>query len=68
VLRTEVQQFTTVFAEALRGGYEPAVVAEHVLDGIRDDRFYILPAQPEILDMVDARFTGLLERRNPEPR
>ncbi len=68
VLRTEVQQFTTVFAEALRGGYEPAVVAEHVLDGIRNDRFYILPAQPEILDMVDVRFTGLLERRNPEPR
>ena len=67
-MRTEVQQFTEVFQAALRGGYAPDVVADHVLDGIRDDRFYILPAQPEILDMVDVRFTGLLERRNPDPR
>jgi NAD(P)-dependent dehydrogenase (short-subunit alcohol dehydrogenase family) len=67
-MRPEVQQFTTVFEEALRTGYAPDVVAEHVLDGIRNDRFYILPAQPEILDMVDVRFSGLLERRNPDPR
>jgi NAD(P)-dependent dehydrogenase (short-subunit alcohol dehydrogenase family) len=67
-LRPEVQQFTTVFEEALRQGYAPDVVADHVLDGIREDRFYILPAQPEILTVVDARMTGILERRNPEPR
>ena len=67
-MRTEVQQFTEVFQAALRGGYAPDVVADQVLDGIRNDRFYILPAQPEILDVVDVRFTGLLERRNPDPR
>jgi len=66
--RTEVQQFATMFEEALRQGYAPDVVADHVLDGIRSDRFYILPAQSEVLDMVDTRFTAILERRNPELR
>jgi NAD(P)-dependent dehydrogenase (short-subunit alcohol dehydrogenase family) len=67
-LRPEVQQFAEVFEQALRGGYAPDVVAEHVLDGIREDRFYILPAQPEVLVAVDARMSGILERRNPIPR
>jgi NAD(P)-dependent dehydrogenase (short-subunit alcohol dehydrogenase family) len=67
-MRVEVQQFATVFEAALRGGYDPDVVADHVLDGIRNDRFYIFPAQPEVLDLVDARLTGILERRNPAPR
>jgi NAD(P)-dependent dehydrogenase (short-subunit alcohol dehydrogenase family) len=67
-LRPEVQQFAAVFEQALRGGYAPDVVAEHVLDGIREDHFYILPAQPEVLVAVDARMSGILERRNPSPR
>jgi NAD(P)-dependent dehydrogenase (short-subunit alcohol dehydrogenase family) len=66
--RAEVQQFTTQFEAALRLGYPPEVVADHVVDGIRNDRFYIFPAQPEILDLVDARMNGILERRNPDPR
>jgi NAD(P)-dependent dehydrogenase (short-subunit alcohol dehydrogenase family) len=67
-LRDEVQQFVAGFEAALQAGYAPEVVAEHVLDGIRQDRFYILPAQPDILEFVDARMTGILERRNPDPR
>jgi NAD(P)-dependent dehydrogenase (short-subunit alcohol dehydrogenase family) len=66
--RPEIQQFVTTFEAALRAGYPPDVVAEHVLDGIRADRFYILPAQPEILETVDARLRGIIERRNPDPR
>ncbi len=66
-LREEVQQFTAGFEAALQAGYPPTVVADHVLDGIRADRFYILPAQPEVLDRVDARMHGILERRNPDP-
>lgn len=66
-LRDEVQQFTAGFEAALQAGYPPTVVADHVLDGIREDRFYILPAQPEVLDRVDARMRGILERRNPDP-
>jgi NAD(P)-dependent dehydrogenase (short-subunit alcohol dehydrogenase family) len=66
-LRDEVQQFATGFEAALQTGYSPDVVAEQVLDGIRSDRFYIFPAQPEIVALVDARMTGIIERRNPDP-
>jgi NAD(P)-dependent dehydrogenase (short-subunit alcohol dehydrogenase family) len=66
-LRDDVQQFAAGFAAALQAGYPPEVVAEHVLDGIRADRFYIFPAQPEIISLVAARMRGILERRNPDP-
>jgi NAD(P)-dependent dehydrogenase (short-subunit alcohol dehydrogenase family) len=64
-LRVEVRQFATEFAAALAAGYPPEVVADHVLEAIRNDRFYVFPAQPEILEQVDARMTGIVERRNP---
>jgi NAD(P)-dependent dehydrogenase (short-subunit alcohol dehydrogenase family) len=67
-LRIEVQQFATEFETALQAGYPPEIVADHVLDAIRNDRFYVFPAQPEILEQVDARMTGIVERRNPDPR
>ena len=64
--RAEIQQFVTIFEEALRTGWPPEVVADQIVDGIREDRFYILPAQPEILDRVDVRMQGIIDRRNPE--
>ena len=67
-LRPDAQEFAVGFAAALKAGYEPSVVAEHVLDGIRSDRFYILPAQPEILERVDERMMGIVNRQNPTPR
>lgn len=67
-LRPDVQEFAAGFEAALKAGYGPEVVADHVFDGIVEDRFYILPAQPDILARVDDRFQGLLERRNPTPR
>ena len=67
-MRPELQEFSNVFEMALKAGWGPEVVANHVADGIREDRFYILPAQPEILDVVDVRFQGLLDRTNPAPR
>ena len=66
--RPDVQQFATMFVAALKEGYGPEVVADHVVDGIRSDRFYILPSQEELLARVDQRFQGLLDRRNPTPR
>ena len=56
-----------VFEQALRGGYAPDVVAEHVLDGIREDRFYILPAQPEVLDPRRCPHDGHPGAPQPEP-
>jgi NAD(P)-dependent dehydrogenase (short-subunit alcohol dehydrogenase family) len=67
-LRSELQEFTAGFEAALRSGYPPEVVADEVLDGIRNDTFYIFPAQPEIVELVAARMTGIIERRNPDPR
>ncbi|MET0459007.1 MAG: SDR family NAD(P)-dependent oxidoreductase, partial [Ilumatobacteraceae bacterium] len=67
-LRPELQQFTAGFEAALLTGYAPELVAAEVVDGIREDRFYLFPAQPEILELVDARVTGIVERRNPDPR
>jgi NAD(P)-dependent dehydrogenase (short-subunit alcohol dehydrogenase family) len=66
--RQDVQDFAAVFEAALKAGYGPEVVADHVVDGITENRFYILPAQPEILARVDDRFQGVLDRRNPTPR
>ncbi len=66
--RPDVQQFSTMFVAALKDGYGPEVVADHVVNGIRDDRFYIFPSQPELLARVDDRFQGVLDRRNPTPR
>ncbi len=66
--RPELQQFAGGFEAALKGGYGPEVVAEQVVAGIREDRFYILPAQDELLAVVDDRFSGVLGRRNPTQR
>jgi hypothetical protein len=43
-------------------------VADQVLDGVRQDRFYIFPAQPEIVAQVHARMTGIIDQRNPDPQ
>jgi NAD(P)-dependent dehydrogenase (short-subunit alcohol dehydrogenase family) len=66
-LRPELRQFAVDFDAALRAGYSPEVVAAEVVNGIREDRFYLLPAQPELLAAVDVRARSILERRNPDP-
>ena len=68
VLRADLQRFAAGFESALRGGWPPDVVAETVLDGIREDRFYLFPAQDFILEQVAARMNGIIEQRNPSPR
>ena len=49
----------------IEGGYDATVVAQHVFEGIRDERFYVLPAQREILDAMHERCQGVIEARNP---
>lgn len=56
-----MEMFRTFF----KNGIQPEEVARHVVEAIREDTFYILPAQPDVLAMVDARFNDLLARRNP---
>ena len=63
--RPEVQQFSAMFTAALSQGYEPEEVARQVFEAIRDDRFYIFPAQPNVLESVKTRMTDIIEQRNP---
>ncbi len=46
---------------------EPAEVAEHVIDGLRRDAYFIHPANPEADARLRKRMESVLVRRNPEP-
>jgi NAD(P)-dependent dehydrogenase (short-subunit alcohol dehydrogenase family) len=47
-------------------GWPPAKVADAIVDGIREERFYVIPAQEELLAGLDRRLDDLRARRNPE--
>jgi len=64
-LRPEVQQFSAFFTAAINTGYEPDEVAIQVFEAIRHDRFYIFPAQENILASVKTRMEDIVEQRNP---
>ncbi|MGB4863757.1 MAG: SDR family NAD(P)-dependent oxidoreductase [Tepidiformaceae bacterium] len=63
--RSEVQQFSAMFTAAINSGYEPEDVAQQVFEAIRDDKFYIFPAQENILGSVRARMEDIINQRNP---
>ena len=63
--RPEVQMFAAAFKAALDQGYEPEEVARQVFEAVRDDKFYIFPAQPNVLESVKTRMTDIIEQRNP---
>ena len=46
---------------------EPAEVAEHLIEGLRADRYFILPPSEEGDRRVRARMEAVLARRTPEP-
>jgi len=48
--------------------YPPSKVAEQVVAGIREGRFYIVPAQPEVKGNIAIRAQNLVELRNPTLR
>jgi len=62
------QAFGQALSDRLAGGYPPSEVAEQVIVGIRDGRFYIVPAQPEVKGNIAIRAQDLLELRNPTLR
>jgi hypothetical protein len=47
---------------------EPEEVAECALEGIRNERFWILPPSSHTDAGVRARLESILERKNPTPR
>jgi len=62
------QAFGQGLADRLAAGYPPSEVAEQVLQGIREGRFYIVPAQPEVKANIAVRAQDFLELRNPTLR
>jgi NAD(P)-dependent dehydrogenase (short-subunit alcohol dehydrogenase family) len=62
------EAFGQALADRLAGGYPPSEVAEQVVAGIREGRFYIVPAQPEVKSAIGIRARDLIELRNPTPR
>ena len=49
----------------LRAGAPPAAIAGHVIEAIRADRFYIIPASAEEVEAIHRRLDELRDRRNP---
>ena len=62
------QAFGQGLADRLARGYAPSEVAEQVLRGIREKRFYIVPAQPEVRQWATVRAQDIIELRNPTSR
>jgi short-subunit dehydrogenase len=62
------QTFGQALSDRLAGGYPPSEVADQVVAGIREDRFYIVPAQPEVKSGIGIRAQDLLELKNPTLR
>lgn len=48
------------------GGWAPSVVAEAILEGVRDQRLFIIPAQEELKAGMYERLDQLRNQRNPE--
>jgi NAD(P)-dependent dehydrogenase (short-subunit alcohol dehydrogenase family) len=62
------QAFGQGLEDRLAGGYPPSEVAEQVVQGIREGRFYIVPAQPEVKAGAALRAQDIIELRNPTLR
>ena len=62
------QAFGQALGDRLTTGYPPSEVADQVVRGIRERRFYIVPAQPEVRQFATVRAQDIIELRNPTPR
>jgi NAD(P)-dependent dehydrogenase (short-subunit alcohol dehydrogenase family) len=62
------QAFGQALGDRLTGGYPPSEVADQVVRGIREKRFYVVPAQPEVRKAATLRAQDIIELRNPTPR
>jgi NAD(P)-dependent dehydrogenase (short-subunit alcohol dehydrogenase family) len=64
-LAPDIQRWAEGFRSALDAGYEPDQVASEVVDAVRADRFYIVPAQPFLVDLIRTRMEEIAQQRNP---
>jgi NAD(P)-dependent dehydrogenase (short-subunit alcohol dehydrogenase family) len=66
-LAPQDRQRLEALAGMLSGGFAPEEIAAQVFEAIRDEQFYIIPTQPQFMDLVRQRFDDILARRNPAP-
>ena len=53
------------FRAQLEAGLDPELVADAVAEAVVADRFYIVPAQPPLLALIETRMPDITEFRNP---
>ena len=61
----DVKRWAAAFRSSLEAGYEPAQVADAVAEAIMADRYYVIPAQPILQDLIRTRMQDIIEQRNP---
>ena len=54
-----------VLRAGVESGYPPSVVADAVFEAIRAERFWVIPAQPELKANIGLRLDEIREERNP---
>ena len=64
-LPAAVQAGLVAMRGMLQNGYQPSEIAQHVLDAIVTDTFFIIPAQDYIQEAIKTRFDQVLKRENP---
>jgi NAD(P)-dependent dehydrogenase (short-subunit alcohol dehydrogenase family) len=64
---TDVVAFDRALREGVEGGFPPSEVAERVFDAVRNERFYVLLAQPQIRESLLRRLEEIRSEENPRP-
>ncbi len=59
------QRFRKGLTDSLAAGWPPAEVATQVFEAVKENRFYVIPAQEGFTDRIRERMEGILELRNP---
>ncbi len=61
---TETAEATQQMANALaEAGIEPAVVAQHVLDAVREPRFYVIPHEQAAIEATESRVAWMRDNK-----
>ena len=66
MITPEMEANMQAFQQAVENGMPPGIVADHVFQAIRENRFYIL-THPEFMPLVQARLEAIAMGKNPPP-
>jgi NAD(P)-dependent dehydrogenase (short-subunit alcohol dehydrogenase family) len=61
----QMQMWREAVRGLLKGGFRPETIAGLVFDAVKNDTFYVVPAQPDIEDALARRLDDIRMRRNP---